>query len=905
MRYSLIMARLLLFAGFFASGFGSLVHEVVWQRYLVTLFGGTVYATSTLLFLFMANLAVGAFLAPRLLARYPYPALLYLACEVGIALYGLSSPLLFLLVHLLDGLLPYSAPWVHLLFRFFLSALFLSFPLVLMGASYPFFCALFSNEPHPSRSMAYAYGLNTFGGASGTLAAGFLLIKTVGLSGCQLVASLANLGAGLVVYWLGKGKLLPKKSKKRLLGSSEPIGLYAVVFLSGFLGLWCEVVFTRVLVNVFGSTVYAFSLLLFSYLLGLFAGSLSASHLPPKRASLLLGHLFLTGGLFLYLAIFSLGESSRLLFSLLLTTEGSRLAYHLCQLVVALVSVFPSAFLFGALFGTALCLKQQGDVFRAGALYGANSLGSATGAVAAVAGIALLGYQGSLYAATGMMLLAGLAWGWQKEWRQKLAPLGIVTVMLCLALFGFRPRLDRQALVRGTYEVAANMLSLRKLGKPVPAGELWREKGELAYYKEGLQTTVAVLQSSEQVFLKLNGRTNASTGRDMVTQLFLSYVPLLLHPDPKAALVIGMGSGVSLRAVAQFPLPAIDLVEIEPGVLEAARYFQPVNWQADQDPRVALIVDDARHFLARAGRTYDIIVSEPSHPWFGSNSLFTREFYQTVYQQLNAGGVFSQWIASYDLSKEATQAAIRTFLAVFAESSLFTPLMGDLVLIGRKSAAPIPFEQFAARMQKSRIGKELRAFRLEDPLVFLSATFLLDGKALRDYAGVGPLNLDRFPLLEFAGADGLLQAALAMENHRALIAKKKSLFPRFLQVDERRLTRRHLFALALAKMRQERTEEAVSILKSLRQAEPKWAEVLHTLGQAYVMLGDFRQAKEAYEQVVELLPGSPYAWYDLSLCYRALGMRVQAEGAMEKAKKLKPDIQGPTVTFPPELMPPW
>lgn len=201
--------------------------------------------------------------------------------------------------------------------------------------------------------------------------------------------------------------------------------------------------------------------------------------------------------------------------------------------------------------------------------------------------------------------------------------------------------------------------------------------------------------------LRVNGKADASNSvTDIPTQIMLGHLPLLLHPDPRAVLVIGLGSGISAGSVARHPIERLDVVEIEPAVVEASRFFAQDNGNVLGDRRVRLTIADGRNFLLTTRERYDVIASEPSNPWLsGVASLFSREFFQFARQRLRPGGFMLQWVHAYALLPEDLQMIVKTFRTVFPATSVWKVATGDFLLLGQTAPAPFDLNLLKARYE--------------------------------------------------------------------------------------------------------------------------------------------------------------------------------------------------------------
>jgi hypothetical protein len=207
--------------------------------------------------------------------------------------------------------------------------------------------------------------------------------------------------------------------------------------------------------------------------------------------------------------------------------------------------------------------------------------------------------------------------------------------------------------------------------------------GRLLYYREGAMGTVSVKALTGDRSLAIDGKVDASTARDMLTQKALAHLPLLLHPNPRTAAVVGLGSGVTLGAALVHPLESADVVEISPEVVAASRFFDAENRRALDDPRAHLVAGDGRSHLALTRQRYDVVISEPSNPWMaGVAALFTDTFFRTVRDRLTPGGIFCQWAHTYDINDADLRSIVATFRSVFPEGTMWLVADGDLLLVG-------------------------------------------------------------------------------------------------------------------------------------------------------------------------------------------------------------------------------
>jgi spermidine synthase len=737
---------------FILSGAMGLIYEVLWARMLGLVFGGTTLAVSTVLAAFMGGLALGSALAGRFAARLTRPLRTYGLIEIAIAIYAILVPLLF---RLADN--AYALIWQQLhpnfyvfsLWRFALSCAVLLFPTALMGATLPVLAAVLVRAPSfKSTSIGRLYACNLAGAILGTIAAGFFLLPAIGLRGTIFIAAAINALVGLVAVLLdrmaarssdnsGAANQLDRPSPNGLprsgaeAGEREGAGMkfwLGCAFVSGFVTISTQVAWTRVLSMVIGSSTYAFSIVVTLFLIGLSMGAYGI--IRKERAQTLRRTIFkveAATALSLFLSIWIVNKTPGFLvaagLNLNVATWGRLLAL---QIVCAGFLILLPAILMGTVMPLVLAWATAGpsaiSVRLVGRSYAVNTVGAIAGAFCA--GFVLIPKAGTrltiLVAAGLCAIVAGFAFPAlsifkDRDLRRALAAGGTVAVVLLI--FIFAPPLNLDDLSIGAYDSLIRVLAKAREGandneETQRAGEATHQ---LLLYEEGKTSTVSVRKDWGVTSLAINGRTNASD-RDMPTQIMLAQLPVLLAPSIKNGLIVGFASGVSAGAILQSPIESVTCVELEPATVVASRLFEHVNERPLNDPRLHLVIDDARSYLRVNPARYDIIMSEPSHPWVpGVANLFTKEFFELGRQRLNVDGVFVQWLQVYQLSNASLRSVLATFQRVFAHVMVFrvggTAKGKDLILVGSQS--PLTLNRIAERMRDTRISAELARLDLK------------------------------------------------------------------------------------------------------------------------------------------------------------------------------------------------
>src|SRR5256886_3699407 len=737
---------------FFLSGAVALVHEVAWIRKLTLIFGATAPAVSLVLAIFFAGMALGAWCVCRVWKGHPAAVRLYAGLEAAVGIWALLFPSLLSVTERLYGWL-YPASAGHAGWLFVARATLVSFlllpPSALMGATLPVLVRHFVRmRAHLGARIATLYALNTFGGALGALAAGFWLIRTLGVDGTIYAAGAGNLMLGGAAWLLAsRANSFPVTASARGSVPSRSwrsrawIGAAMAFGLSGFTGLAYEVVWTRYLSLFTVTSLYAYSTMLTVFLVGLAVGSLTAARWADRHPDLL--------ARFGWLQI-AVGISSLALFPSLVAVASSRIWFRLTdplysQLAVSAVLMIVPAALMGMAFPV-LCkiVATEPDTASAivGVVYALNTLGAILGSILAgfvlipVFGMQLsVGLLASVNVAVG---LAALACGPSLRWRRTaLALAGTLAVVVLVrhVLPLDLPRARLQQYVGGAEQV----LDVRE-GRMATA---WVT--EDAWGRRSLWGNSSVL-----------GRTRRLYRMDLSAQRLQGHIPLVLHRgDPRTVLGIGFGTGQTFGAQLLYPIRRLDVVEISPEVVELAlTYFGQHPDGVRSDPPAPVIIGDARSFVRVTHAHYDVISLEmPPHAEAGVVHFYTREFYALARERLAPHRALAQWLPIYNVTPEETRGIVRTFLAEFPESALWYN-GANLLLLGFKGTFELSLRGVRERLQHPGIATDLAVSHLGGPNELLAdpkyfvAGFLMGPVGLAALAKGGPVYTDNRPALE-------------------------------------------------------------------------------------------------------------------------------------------------------------
>ncbi len=771
----------LFITGLFAlSGMSGLIYEVIWVRYFGLVFGNTVFASSTVLSVFMAGLAFGSRLFGKYIDKSKNPLRAYVFLEIGIGVSGLLVPLCIAASSPLYGFVfRQFAPsfYVLSLIRLFVSFLILIVPCTLMGGTLPvlsaFIAAAFGGKAEQRAGKLYA--ANTFGAVLGCFIAGYFLIGTIGLAATTAAAAFCNFIIAAAAAWYACSGLpsgRPEQASGNTCGRFTPyqvktvIALYAV---SGFLSLFLEVAWTRAIVWVMGMDAYAFASMLSVFLSGIAIGSWLASRFMKKMD----GAIFKLGIIQLLIGI-SVIASTVVINNMYGLRSDLGAVFHvntfrgvsayLLALSAAIMAV-PALFM-GMAFPLALKVSLNGSApvgKSVGTVYAANTIGSVAGALlAGFVSIPLIGVMKSVVIAGAVFLLvSAVLFSAAGEYRKA----AFNAVALITAISGF-------------VVMAGYSPSLQEVLEKGLAGN-----EQLLYFRETVTGAVEVTQSSEPKqgkALKIDGLQVASDGQyDLASHKYPAHLMSLLKDHPKHALFIAFGAGGTAGSILRYnELEWLDAVEICGGVVEPAkRYFTGMNYGVLDDPRLRLIIQDGKNFVRLTDNTYDIIYSGPIHPQSnqGSAALYTRDFFSDCRKRLAKGGIQCVWLPLH-MPPEDYKTIVKTFIDVYPFASLWlttntTASIAHTHIVGSDEPIRIDFLRVNDKLRKSAVAFDISLM----DYVTLSKDFEFIGQyamgenSLREFtADAKAVNTDNLPATEFFRRPGRTMHTKA-ENQAALL----------------------------------------------------------------------------------------------------------------------------------------
>jgi spermidine synthase len=752
--------RALVLAFFFVSGLCGLLYEVVWIRAAGTVIGNTTHAVGTVVGVFMGGLALGGWWGGRQADRRTGGALLslYGLLEGGVAIAAIavpfliaaSEPLFRILWNALAG-----APLVYGALRVLLVGIILLIPTTLMGATLPVLSRFLSSSiDSAGREAGRAYAINTMGGVIGTLAAGFWLVPELGLRATTLIAALLNLAIGAASWKLARNIAGERASAPPQEPSPAPLPLI-VAAVSGLASLLYEIAWTRSLVLALGSTVHAFTLILTAFILGLALGSAGAAlilprlrNLPASLAAVQIAIGVLAIALLpalgdLPLRVAPLTEGMHRDYGSMLATQAGFVAAFVLLPTLFMGAVFPLAIRWAAGPGRSIGRSV-------GAVYTANTLGSIAGSLAG--SFALVPFAGlastvkiaaTLNLAVALVLLAKAP---RRRWIAALPAAAALAGWLLL------PAWDPKIMTSGPFLYgAADVRSARRFEQDLRQ-YLQKDSELVAQYSDSYGLVTIHRQQNGILSMKVNGKTDASTGpTDRANMLFVGHLALIHHPQPKRALCIGLGGGITLAAMAKHPVERLDCVELSPAVVRGAAHFKEAMDRVLDDKRVNLIIGDGRNAILFGREPYDVIVSQPSNLWVsGMANLFTRDFFEESSRRLAPGGIFCQWVHAYWLSPDNLRDVFRTFYGVYPHGSVWEVFPGhDYLLLGTREPLKTDLAGLEARLLATRALEDYVG--TESPRApGLIAYLVADADQARKGAGPGAMITDDRCFIEYS-----------------------------------------------------------------------------------------------------------------------------------------------------------
>ncbi|MCB1279760.1 fused MFS/spermidine synthase [Prosthecobacter sp.] len=766
------------------SGFCSLVYQTVWLREFRLVFGGAAPAAAAVMAVFMGGLGFGGKLFGTWVERVGRPFRFYARLEVGIAIAAVASPAMLGLarsLYLKTGGTAGMGLGMATCLQLLMTALVLGIPCFLMGGTLPAAMKFAQCDDDPNRSTtAFFYGINIAGAVTGAALSTFWLLPSFGNNAALTIAVLVNLGialaAGTISMFQEKQERLQpvtdadQTDEVCVAAKAPPSFVLAAAFMSGFTFFVAELVWYRISTPLLGGSVYGFGLVLCVVLTGMGIGGLLYSLILKKAEPSIAGFTIVSALQALAVLVpYALGD--RIAHLALILNDALR-GLGLGEMAMGWAVVmgtlaFIPSLLSGIQFPLLVSLLGRGNAGvgqQLGRAYLWNTFGSITGSL--LGGfilVPLLSLKGCWVLAALLIatMSAGSLW---LQLRGKLQNAGAVSSRLT-----WNGGLAAAALVVcGFCAFGATGPTAVWMHTPIGYGrvsqeyrsalglETWERNAQrgLVQAYDGRETSVAVVDGSQYSFLT-NGKSDGSAVGDAATQVMLGITGAILHPDPKNACVVGLGTGTTAGWLADVPgMQHVDVLELEEEIRKVAQFFNPVSRNAMNHPRINNITGDAREFLLTKGQNYDLIVSEPSNPCrAGVANLYTREFYRNASQRLTQNGIFCQWLQGYEVEPATITTVISTLRQVFPKVEVWSTQSVDMLLVCSNDDAPWSLESIRKRVKIEPMAEAVRRFwKTETAEGFLAGCLANSDYCTALAASTKAVNTDDMNRLEFSFA---------------------------------------------------------------------------------------------------------------------------------------------------------
>lgn len=546
-------------------------------------------------------------------------------------------------------------------------------------------------------------------------------------------------------------------------------------YLSGFAALTYEQIWTHLLFLVFGTSTYAFSVMLGAFFIGLALGSHIMGRYVDRLSFPILWFSLIELGIGICgLAVLPAFSTLDLAYLLVFQKVNSPYLFILSWIFLPFWLLIPTTLMGATLPLVSKIFASERDKIGAhiGMLYSANTFGGIVGSFSA--GFILIPYFGLVWtvilAALSNILIAFVIFFYSEG----LLNIQDIYKSKKAAYFGSMKRVFYMLLVVSlvltvyisNYKIDPAFAGAYSTGMRMESIDDWRESKEnfdILYGKFGLYGLVVVGRDELGIlYLSVNGKTEASTASsDTATQYLIAYIPMLVHENPEKVLNIGLGGGFTLSATENFnETTRIDCVEIDPTIEKVAReYFSEYTHNVLNDPRLNHVIADGRNYLQNSPEKYDVIISEPSNPWIsGEESLFTREFFEIVRDHLNEDGVFCQWAPMYEHDTEDFKIFLKTFHSVFPEVQVYNSGT-DIILLGANEPMSISYPRLARKLKDPKIERDFNEMsHAAIPTTFsyideFLSTYKMDAGDVAEYVeGDIQINTDDHAILEFRTA---------------------------------------------------------------------------------------------------------------------------------------------------------
>lgn len=703
----------------FGSGLCALVYQTVWLREFRLIFGASTAATAAVLGIFMGGLGVGSLVLGGRAEKSKQPLRFYGNLEALIALTAATTPFLVDAVRHLYFALGGSTtlgPTMGTVVRLALSAVVLGLPTLLMGGTLPAAArSVVRRDDAARRGLAVLYGINTLGAVTGAVLSTFVALEAFGNRRTLWLACLINALVALIARRLASTFPVPDDEPQIESEPSEgvpsapapvasPSFVLAAAAIVGFAFLLMELVWGRMLSPLLGGSAFTFGLILAVALFGIGLGGALYAVAGQRRGATLPAFAWTCALEALAVAIpFALGDRLAILAAHLHSLASVSFAAHVFGwFIVTGIVVLPAAVIAGYQFPLLVALLGRGGhgvAKHTARAYALNTAGAIAGSLAGGFGLMpLLTAPGVWKLIVVVLMLLSVA----ALLRQRSRGLGLSHVGAVLIAVGATAllfALGPTAVWRHS-GIGVGRSELSTLSRNAMLERMHRIRFQMIWEAEGVESSVGISASHGASFV-INGKSDGNIRADAGTQVMGGLVGAALKPDIRSACVIGLGTGSTAGWLAAVPeIERVDVMELEPAILRMAKICEVANQHVLDNPKCHVLLGDARELLITSRQQYDLIFSEPSNPYrAGIAGLFTTEFYQTARTRLNSGGLFLQWVQSYEVEGDAIRMILATLAEVFPQVEVWSTQLGDLLLVAGTEPHVWNAEQLQARLQ--------------------------------------------------------------------------------------------------------------------------------------------------------------------------------------------------------------
>ena len=741
--------NLLVYVLFALSGFAGLIYEGSWARYLKLFLGHASYGQVLTLCIYMGGLAIGSFVAGKMVEKVRRPLLGYAAVELAIGIGGLIYHPLY---NLLTGFF-FDSDFVAGLgftgaeITKIVLATGSTLPIAIaVGMTFPFIAAGLMRKSGAEVSLPMLYFTNSFGSAIGILVTSYLLIPEFGNHATLCVAASINflLAAVFGVIGFMTSPTREEDDDSEEASDKEPLNedyvaehklpmppkntwlwIAAITGLTSFI---YEIVWIRLLSLLMGSSSHSFDQMLSAFILGLAIGSAVSGKLIRKDSLVVLSlaqifmAFFALCTLYFHQPFWGMMNESNQIFN---ATSDGYICWSLFKYALSVLWMVPTSFFAGMTLPLITLILTRAFKSEApiGKVYGWNTLGSILGSVGGgLLLLPVLQLKGALVLAAYLDFVIGfvLLAVYRKKFRRNVMFYVISGAMVLPALvMNFDPSL----ITSGAFRAYKNL-----------------HPDEKIIVRDGKTATISFHESDVHWYIKTNGKADASMSKDRnhpiegdeLTQAATAFMPMAMMTEPYDAGMVGFGSGMGAHYLLADPLLRdFDCVEIEDEMMNLAKGFYPWNARGYDDPRIHIYIDDAQTFFLTNRRKYDLLISVPSNPWVsGVASLFSHEFYAKMRRYMKPGGLWVQWIQTYEFNDQLFLNILKALDVTFPYVSLYkAPEEPDIIIVA--SDQPVIQKAIGRFHTDPELVKEFARIH-RDPDFFGERNFLFTSKMVRN-----------------------------------------------------------------------------------------------------------------------------------------------------------------------------